>query len=456
MKEWQKGGKLLIVDDEMHVRESLSSWFIEDGYEVETAKDANEALNLLSKKPFDIVITDIKMPGMDGVELQRRIKEVSPSVAVVLITAYASVQTAVQALKEGAYDYITKPFDPEQLSRVVEKALSQKKLKDENIVLKERISQALPQLVVGKSPQMQKVFELVEAVAPTDTTVLINGESGTGKELIARLIHAKSERCFGPLIAVNCGALPEGVLESELFGHEKGSFTGAIGRRKGKLELADSGTLFLDEIGEIPLKVQVELLRAIEDKKIVRVGGSEEIKVDFRVVCATNKDLLQLVKQGVFREDLYYRINVFVINLPPLRERKEDILILAESFLEKLRENMGRKVSGFSDEAKAILLNYDWPGNVRELYNAVERALVLCKEGKIKPEYLPIRIGKENQGLSPLEIFSLDEIEKKHIENVLKICNHNITKASKLLNIDRVTLYNKIKKYNLSKGNDED
>jgi DNA-binding NtrC family response regulator len=456
MKEWQKGGRLLIVDDEMHVRESLSSWFIEDGYEVETAKDANEALNLLSKKPFDIVITDIKMPGMDGVELQRRIKDVSPSVAVVLITAYASVQTAVQALKEGAYDYITKPFDPEQLSRVVEKALSQKKLKDENVVLKERISQAVPQLVVGKSPQMQKVFELVEAVAPTDTTVLINGESGTGKELIARLIHAKSDRCFGPLIAVNCGALPEGVLESELFGHEKGSFTGAVGRRKGKLELADLGTLFLDEIGEIPLKVQVELLRAIEEKKIVRVGGSEEIKVDFRVVCATNKDLMQLVKQGVFREDLYYRINVFVIKIPPLRERKEDILILAESFLEKLRENMGRKVSGFSDEAKAILLNYDWPGNVRELYNAVERALVLCKEGEVKPEYLPIRIGKENEVPSTAEIFSLDEMEKKHIENVLKICNHNITKASKLLNIDRVTLYNKIKKYNLSKGNDED
>jgi DNA-binding NtrC family response regulator len=452
MKEWQKSSRLLIVDDELHVRESLSRWFIEDGYEVEASEDAKEALSTLSKKNFDVVITDIKMPGMDGVELQKRIKEVAPSVAVILITAYASVQTAVEALKEGAYDYITKPFDPEHLSRIVEKACSQKKLKEENVVLKERIAQAVPQLIVGKSPAMQHVFDLVEAVAPTDTTVLIEGESGTGKELLARLIHAKSERCFGPLIALNCGALPEGVLESELFGHEKGSFTGALSRRKGKLELADGGTLFLDEIGEISPKVQVELLRSIEDRKIVRVGGGEEISIDFRIICATNKDLEELVRKGIFREDLFYRINVFKIKVPPLRERRDDILILAESFLARLKESMGRKVDGFSDEAKELILSYDWPGNVRELVNSIERALVLCREGKIKKEFFPIRIVSPISGESEFAPQSMEEVEKKHIESVLTYCNYNISKAAKVLQIDRVTLYNKMKKFNLAKG----
>lgn len=452
MGEWRKCSRLLIVDDELHVRESLSRWFIEDGYEVETAGDAKEALSILSKKPCDVVVTDIKMPGMDGVELLKRVLDVAPSVAVVLITAYASVQTAVEALKEGAYDYITKPFDPEHLSRVVEKACAQKKLSDENLILKERIAQAIPKLIVGKSAAMQKVFNLVEAVASTDTTVLIEGESGTGKELLARLIHAKSERCFGPLIALNCGALPEGVLESELFGHEKGSFTGAISRRKGKLELADGGTLFLDEIGEIPPKVQVELLRAIEDKKVVRVGGSDDVSTDFRIICATNKDLGELVKNGIFREDLFYRINVFKIKVPPLRERKEDILILAESFLSKLKESMGRKVDGFSEDAKELILLHDWPGNVRELVNSIERALVLCREGKIKKEHLPIRVEsvrKEESGFVPE---SMEEMERRHIEGVLKYCGHNVSKAAKILNIDRVTLYNKIKKYDLVKG----
>jgi len=452
MNEWNKSSRLLIVDDELHVRESLSRWFIEDGYEVETSPDAKDALSTLSKKSFDVVITDIKMPGMDGVELQKRIKEVAPSVAVILITAYASVQTAVEALKEGAYDYVTKPFDPEHLSRIVEKACSQKKLKEENVVLKERIAQAVPQLIVGKSPAMKHVFELVEAVAPTDTTVLIEGESGTGKELLARLIHAKSERCFGPLIAVNCGALPEGVLESELFGHEKGSFTGALSRRKGKLELADGGTLFLDEIGEIPPKVQVELLRAIEDKKIVRVGGVEEISVDFRIVCATNRNLEEQVRKGIFREDLFYRINVFRIQVPPLRERKEDILTLADSFLDRLKESMGRKVDGFSDDARELILSYDWPGNVRELVNSIERALVLCKGGKIKKDHFPIRIVQPQPGDADFTPKSMDEMEKDHIRDVLNFSGYNISKAAKLLKIDRVTLYNKMKKYNLAKG----
>jgi len=444
--------RLLVVDDELHVRESLSRWFVEDGFQVDAAPDAKEALAAMGRRQYDVVITDIKMPGMDGLELQRRIREVNPKAAIILITAYASVATAVQALKEGAYDYVTKPFDPEALSRVVQKACEKLRLQEENVKLKERLVASAPELVAGKSEAMQKVLGLVEAVAATDTTVLIRGESGTGKELITRLIHAKSNRCYGPLVAVNCGALPEGVLESELFGHEKGSFTGAIQRHKGKLELADGGTLFLDEIGEISPKVQVELLRALEDHKIIRVGGSQEIAVDFRVVCATNKDLEEAVKAGTFREDLYYRINIFSITIPPLRDRPEDILPIAEHFLARFAASMSRKVTGFSQDAQALLKAHAWPGNVRELANAVERALVVCKEGEIRSEHLPISTSplpgkaRENEAELPLE-----EIEKRHIEMVLDSQGFNISRSARVLRIDRVTLYNKIRRYGIER-----
>ncbi len=444
--------RLLVVDDELHVRESLSRWFVEDGFQVDAAPDAKEALAAMGRRQYDVVITDIKMPGMDGLELQRRIREVNPRAAIILITAYASVATAVQALKEGAYDYVTKPFDPEALSRVVQKACEKLRLQEENVKLKERLEASAPELVAGKSEAMQKVLGLVEAVAATDTTVLIRGESGTGKELITRLIHAKSNRCYGPLVAVNCGALPEGVLESELFGHEKGSFTGAIQRHKGKVELADGGTLFLDEIGEISPKVQVELLRALEDHKIIRVGGSQEISVDFRVVCATNKDLEEAVKAGTFREDLYYRINIFSITIPPLRDRPEDILPIAEHFLARFASSMSRKVTGFSPDAQALLKAHAWPGNVRELANAVERALVVCKEGEIRSEHLPISTSpfpgkaRENEAELPLE-----EIEKRHIEMVLDSQGFNISRSARVLRIDRVTLYNKIRRYGIER-----
>ncbi len=441
---------LMIVDDELHVRESLASWFIEDGYEVVTASSGKEALAILGRRHVDVVITDIKMPGMDGLELQRHIRAVDPDVVIILVTAYASVATAVQALKEGAYDYLVKPFDPEELSHVVEKACEKVRLKEENVALKQRIAGISPQIVEGQSREMRRVLELVESVAPTDTTVLVRGESGTGKELIARLIHAKSPRAFGPLVAVNCGALSEGVLESELFGHEKGSFTGATSRRKGKLELADGGTLFLDEIGEIPAKVQVELLRALEDHKITRVGGVQEIPVDFRVVCATNRDLEEAVREGTFRQDLYYRINVFQIDIPPLRERREDIMPIAEHFLKKFAAAMGRRVTGFSPEARELLLQYDWPGNVRELANAVERALVVCHEGKIKPEYLPIRPQGMEHEPEPDDL-SLQAVERRHILKVLELEDFNITHAAKRLGIDRVTLYNKMRKYGIER-----
>ena len=444
--------RLLIVDDELHVRESLSRWFIEDGYEVETASSGKEALTMLGRQRYDAVITDIRMPGMDGLYLQRRIREVNPKVAIILITAYASVSTAVQALKEGAYDYVTKPFDPEALSRVVAKACAAMRLQEENVRLKERLEASTPELVAGNSPAMRRVMDLVEAVAATDTTVLIRGESGTGKELVTRLIHARSQRCFGPLVAVNCGALPEGVLESELFGHEKGAFTGAHARRKGKLELADGGTLFLDEIGEIPQKVQVELLRCLEDKKVVRVGGGEEIAVDFRVICATNQDLDQAVKEGSFREDLYYRVHVFVIDIPPLRERPEDVLTIADHYLAKFVAAMGRKVTGFSEKARELMLSYSWPGNVRELANAVERAMVVCREGEIKPEHLPIAADTTKAlSMESMNKLPLREIERRHIESVLRAQDYNISQTARVLGIDRVTLYNKMRRYGIER-----
>lgn len=444
---------LLIVDDELHVRESLSRWFIEDGYEAETASGAKEALAVLGRRRFDVVITDIRMPGMDGLDLLKRIREVDQEVSIILITAYASVSTAVEALKTGAYDYLVKPFDPEELSRVVEKACEHGRLKEENIALKQRLATAGREHVVGQSSAMQHVMELVESVAPTETTVMIRGESGTGKELIARLIHSTSPRAYGPMVAVNCGALPEGILESELFGHEKGAFTGATGRRKGKLELADGGTLFLDEIGEVPPKVQVELLRALEEGQIVRVGGSQPVPVDFRVICATNQDLEEAVREGTFREDLYYRLEVFRIEIPPLRERPEDIMLIAGHYLERFAQAMGRKVTGFSPEARDLMLDYRWPGNIRELVNAVERALVVCHEGEIRPNHLPILERKKNAESEPEggEGSSLRDVERRHILKTLQRCEFNITHAAKVLEIDRVTLYNKMRKYGIER-----
>ncbi len=444
-----QNARLLIVDDELHMRESLARWFTEDGYEVETVGDAKGALAALGRQSFDAIITDIRMPGMDGLELLKQIKEKDPNATIILVTAYASVASAVEALKAGAYDYLVKPFDPEELSRVVARACERTRLKEENIALKQKLAAAGRELVVGESEAMKKVMSLVESVAPTETTVMIRGESGTGKELIARLIHAKSPRAFGPLVAVNCGALPEGVLESELFGHERGAFTGAVSRRKGKLELADGGTLFLDEIGEISPKVQVELLRVIEEKQLVRVGGTQPVHVDFRVVCATNRDLEQAVREGTFREDLYYRLAVFRIDLPPLRERKEDILPIANHYLKKFAEAMGRKVCCFSPKAKELLLSYPWPGNIRELINAVERALVLCREGAVLPEHLPIAPSK---AVAPPkdDDLSLEAVERRHIEYVLERCGHNVTQAAKLLGIDRVTLYNRMRRYGIA------
>jgi len=439
--------RILVVDDELSVRDSLYNWFREEGYTVDVAASAKECLTKLAEQEWDIFLVDIKMPGIDGLELQRRIKKINPESTIIIMTAYASVESAVEALKQGAYDYITKPFNPDDLSHLVRNAAERKQLVAETSQLRKTLEEVSSvQEIVGQSPAMRKVLELVNIVSSTDATVLIRGESGTGKELIARAIHANSRRRYMPIITVNCGALAEGVLESELFGHEKGAFTGAQHSRKGKFEMADGGTIFLDEIGDISPKTQIDLLRVLEEKKLFRVGGNREIRADFRTIAATNKDLEAAIEQETFRKDLYYRLNIFTIEIPPLGDRSEDIPLLAEYFLRKYARSMNKPVSVISPAAMEVLVRYSWPGNVRELENAIERAVVVCKGKEINPSDFPFTIDSTRNFPGGK---SLAEMEAHYIKNVLDETNWNIAKTAKILEIDRVTLYNKIKKYNL-------
>ncbi len=441
--------KILIVDDEKIVRESLFHWFEEDGYIVDTAEDGEAALRKFDKDKFDLLLVDMKMPGISGLDLLKKVKEIDKETIVILITAFASVPSAITALKDGAYDYVTKPVDPDELAHIVEKALEQKALKVENIHLKENIEEIIrPDNLIGESNQMKKIFELIHTVSPTDTTVMIRGESGTGKELVAKAIHINSSRKYFPIVPVNCGALAESLLESELFGHEKGAFTGAQFKRKGKFEMADGGTIFLDEVGSVSQKMQVELLRVIESKQFSRVGGNQLIPSNFRVITATNESLEELVKQGKFREDLYYRLNVFSIVVPPLRERRADIPILAYYFLNKFSTMMNKPIKNISKEAIDFLVNYDWPGNVRELENAIERAVVVGKKTSIEVPDLPFHVSSNSFVLDNGEK-SLSAMEKKYITKILEENNWNITRSAQVLEIDRVTLYNKISKYQL-------
>ncbi|HKL32036.1 MAG TPA: sigma-54 dependent transcriptional regulator [Tangfeifania sp.] len=443
---------LLIVDDEESVRDSLYNWFVEDGFEVSCAADAKEALSMLESESFDIILADIKMPGMDGMEMHRRIKSLNPESIVIIMTAFASVETAVQALKDGAYDYITKPFDPDDLSHLIRNAANQIEIKSENEALKNRIV-SLENIddIIGSSDAMMNVLKEVESVSQSNSSVIITGESGTGKELIARAIHSNSSRKYFPLITVHCGALSEDLLESELFGHEKGAFTGAMFNRKGRFEMADGGTIFLDEIGTISGKMQIELLRVLESKKFVRVGGNKEIKSDFRVICATNRDLKKMVEEGTFREDLYYRLNVVNIRIPPLRERTGDIPMLVDHFIKKYCTSMSRDVISIEPAALKRLEQYDFPGNVRELENMIERAIVVGNGKEIRLKDLPL---KTSAPADPAE--SLQELEKKHILSTLNKFDWNISRTAKVLKVDRVTLYNKIKKYNLKKPKGKD
>jgi len=440
--------RILIVDDELSVRSSLQEWFLEDGFQVETAEDGLAAIRAMERGPYDIVLLDLKMPGMDGLAVQKRVREIDPGATIIILTAYASVETAVEALKLGAFDYVTKPVDPDDLSNLVRNALTTRALSEENVRLKEKVSeltQAAPFLAV--SAKMEHVLELVRTVAETDSSVVIRGESGTGKELIARAIHAQSRRRYFPLVAVNAGSIPETLLESELFGHEKGAYTGAQYRRKGKIELANGGTLFLDEIGDVTPKMQIDLLRVLETHRFARLGGNQEIASDFRLVCATHKNLEKLVEEGQFREDLFYRINVFNIQVPPLRERPEDILPLTQLFIEKYAHAMGKPVKAVAPEAEAVLLGYRWPGNVRELENAVERAMVVGRGAALEARDLPVSAvdGAADEPLAR----SLAALEKDHIARVLNDCEGNVTRAARVLDIDRATLYNKLKRYGL-------
>jgi DNA-binding NtrC family response regulator len=436
---------ILIVDDEESVRDSLYNWFIDDGYRVDCAENAKQALSMLDEREFDIVLADIKMPGMDGMEMHRRIKSLPNEPIVIIMTAFASVDTAVKALKEGAFDYVTKPFDPDDLSHLIRNAATQVALRKENRNMKEKMTTLVDvEDIVGESVALRKVLEQVERVAPSDSSVIITGESGTGKELVARAIHSNSSRKYFPLISVHCGALTESLLESELFGHEKGAFTGATFNRKGRFEMADGGTIFLDEIGTISPKMQIELLRVLETRSFIRVGGNKEIESDFRVICATNRDLKEMVKNGNFREDLYYRLNVVNIRIPPLRERIEDIPLLVNHFIKKYCTSMSRDMIAVEPAALRHLQAFEYPGNVRELENMIERAIVVGNGKEIRLRDLPM--GKEALSSS---IESLDELEKKHILKILEKYKWNISRASKALKVDRATLYNKIRKYEL-------
>ena len=437
---------ILIVDDEESVRDSLYNWFIEDGYRVECAENAKTALNMLQSESFNIILADIKMPGMDGLEMLKRIKSLKSDAIVIVMTAFATVDTAVQALKSGAFDYVTKPFDPDDLSHLIRNASKQISLMEENEVLKDKVS-SLENVedMIGQSDAMQEVFREIESVAQSTASVIITGESGTGKELVAKAIHANSPRKFFPMVSVHCGALTESLLESELFGHEKGAFTGAIYNRKGRFEMADSGTIFLDEIATISPKMQVELLRVLETKSFVRVGGNKEISSDFRVLCATNRDLKSMVEKGLFREDLYYRLNVVNINVPPLRERVEDIPLLIEYFIKKYSIAMNRPIIPIEPAALQRMEEYTYPGNIRELENMIERAIVVGNGKKLMLRDLPLV--KEKSTNPSFE--SLDDLGKKHILQILNKYSWNITVSAKALKLDRVTLYNKIKKYDL-------
>lgn len=450
-------GKILVVDDEKGMRDLLSKVLKKEGYQVFVAQDGEEGLEVIKNQSIDIVIADLDMPVMNGIEMIKHAKAFDPSLTIIIITAYASMESAIEALKLGAYDYLIKPFNIEQVKLTVKKAFERLCLISQNTYLKSELEEALyfPG-VIGKSEKMQKVLDLIKAVSPTDSLVLIEGESGTGKELVAKAIHENSNRKDYPFVVLNCGALSEGILESELFGHERGSFSGAFTQRKGKFEIAHKGTLFIDEIGEMSLSAQTRLLRVLQEKEFERVGGNFTIKVDVRIIAATNKNLQKEVKDGKFREDLFFRLNVFKIALPPLRERKEDIAELSKHFLEKLSKNLNKNITEFSPEAIKILKSYNWPGNIRELQNVIERAVVLCTGNIITPRELPEDLVQNGETSNIAHIFenetldeALERIEKNLIIKALKKNAYSQTRTAENLGIKRTTLRYKLEKYGL-------
>ncbi|MBN2124423.1 MAG: sigma-54-dependent Fis family transcriptional regulator [Deltaproteobacteria bacterium] len=440
---------IMVVDDEAIVRESLYHWFKRYGHRVEATSSGPEALARLEKKPFDVMFVDVKMPGMSGLEVLQKVKESYPETIVVIITAYGSIDTAVEAMKMGATDYLLKPFKPDQFNLVLQKITHQRRLSSEYHYIKGLLEEFTRfDNIIGQSRAMQEVFGLIPEIAQSEASVLISGETGTGKELVAKAIHAKSLRAKGPFIAINCGAIPDTLLESELFGHQKGAFTGADQARKGFLEVASGGTLFLDEIGEISPNMQIDLLRVLEERKVIKLGDRDPVDVDFRLISSTRRDLAKEVSEGQFREDFFYRINVITVTIPPLRKRKEDISLLVQHFLEKYSHETVKQVDRVTPEALELLKGYNWPGNVRELENAIERAVVLSKSRTLGIEdFLFLRrLSPQTRGPKTLR-----EMEKEYIQAVLEENDWNITHSAKVLGINRVTLHKMIKRYDLER-----
>ncbi len=447
-----KKSRVLIVDDEKSTREGLAR-ALRRNYEVILAENAERALEVIAENPVDIVLADLRMPGMDGLTLLQRILARSPRPVCILLTAYGSIETAVEAMKRGAYDFLTKPVNLDELDLLLKRALRAREMEAENRRLREQLDVKFGmENMIGESPPMREVVETVRQVAPSRATVLIQGESGTGKELVAHAIHRLSPRRDGPFIAVHCASLSPTLLESELFGHERGAFTGAVERRPGRFELADGGSIFLDEIGEIDSGVQVKILRVLEERRFERVGGRETIESDTRLIAATNRDLRQLVKEKKFRDDLFYRLHVVVINLPPLRDRLEDIPLLAHSFMREFAEDNGKQIDGMTSDAMDILMNYRWPGNIRELKNVIERMVVMSRNDKLTVRDIPPSIREESGDASlerPARELSLEDAERQHILQALEAHGNNRTKAAMQLGISRRTLHRKLKQYGI-------
>jgi len=444
--------RILVIDDDESMRDSCRQALARKASRVEVAEDGLSGLEILKKEAFDLVILDLKMPGLSGMEVLNRIKQEYPDVVVVVITGYATVESAVEAMRHGAYDFLPKPFTPESLRVIVERALDTRELVLENILLRSELEASVgSEVIIGQSEPMRKIEEVMRKVSPTDTTVLISGESGTGKELAARAIHRHSSRKDKPFVVVDCGSLVENLFESELFGHVKGSFTGATATKYGRLELANGGTVFFDEISNISMNVQTKLLRVLQEREITKVGSTQVIKVDVRVIAATNKDLQKAVQAGTFRDDLFYRLSVVPINLPPLRERRDDIPPLANYFLKKYNQKRKKDVHAISTKAMKALVEHDWPGNVRELENAIERAVVLTENDTIEPSDL-LYYGLNASTTPELDVDKprrLADVEKEHIARTLKMLGGHKDKTAKWLGIDRKTLRSKLRRYGL-------
>jgi DNA-binding NtrC family response regulator len=445
--------RILVIDDEESIRDSMSQVLRKEGCSVQTAASGQEGWRFFGAETFQIVFVDLKLPGMSGLDILSRIKEADPQIPVIIITGYASIESAVEAMKRGAFDYMTKPFTPEEVRVVARKALDSRRLLLENISLRRELEAKTEfELVVGKGPAISRVLDIVRRVSPTESTILITGESGTGKELIAREIHRHSLRRNSPFVVVDCGALVETLFESELFGHVKGSFTGAHETKHGRFEVAEGGTIFFDEISNIGLNIQAKLLRAIQEREVNRIGSSKPIKIDVRILAATNEDLADAVRKGKFREDLFYRLSVVPLHLPALRERKDDIPLLVDHFLQKFNKRAKKNITGISSRALKALGEYDWPGNIRELENTIERAVVLARSDGIDLEDLMYHgISGGTTPLSSLsgKLQSLEDFEKEYIQMVLKAHQGNRTRTAEVLGIDRKTLWAKIKKYKI-------